>query len=132
MSSFKEHKAYIDSKGTFQLECSPKIFSEEEYQFLRKYGHWCEALTKGVLLPYRPEQEQFIRVARGLSEPTTENERTWWKYQARVKMERENPNKFKLSYQLDDDTFYTREQAKQLKRTMGSVNYRGHLKGMGE
>lgn len=132
MSSQAEHLAYIKEKGSFPLECNPAIFSEEELQFLRHYGHWCRALEQGILQPISTEQEQFIAMTKGVKEAETAHEKTWWRYSMRIKMEREIPEKFQLHYQLDDDTFYTREQAKQLKRTMGSVNYRGHLKGMGE
>lgn len=47
MSEKIKHQNLIKSKGDFAVDCSHAIFSEEELETLRKYGHWFMALTRG-------------------------------------------------------------------------------------
>ena len=52
---------------------------DAERRLLAKYGRWMEALSAGAVLPLTPEQEQFVRVARGEEPPRTDFERVWMK-----------------------------------------------------
>lgn len=52
---------------------------ERERHILLHYGRWMEALSSGKLQALTPEQEHFVRVARGSDEPDTEFERVWVK-----------------------------------------------------
>lgn len=52
---------------------------ESERLLLLRYGRWLEALSSGTLQALTPEQEHFVRVARGSDEPRTEFERAWVK-----------------------------------------------------
>jgi hypothetical protein len=52
---------------------------ESESRLLLRYGRWLEALSSGLLQPLTPEQEHFVRVARGADAPATEFERAWVK-----------------------------------------------------
>ncbi len=46
---------------------------------LARYGYWLEALASGALAPITPEQQQFVRVARGDAEPQSAFEVVWVK-----------------------------------------------------
>jgi hypothetical protein len=52
---------------------------EHERQLLLRYGRWLEALSAGILQALTPEQEHFVRVARGDEAPSNEFERVWVK-----------------------------------------------------
>jgi uncharacterized protein YifE (UPF0438 family) len=52
---------------------------ERERLLLLRYGRWMEALSAGIIQALTPEQEQFVRVARGRQEPHTDFERAWVK-----------------------------------------------------
>lgn len=52
---------------------------ERERRLLLRYGRWLEALSAGIVQALTPEQERFVRVARGSEEPQTEFERAWIK-----------------------------------------------------
>jgi hypothetical protein len=53
---------------------------DRERLLLLRYGRWLEALSTGTLQAVTPEQEHFVRVARGTEEPRTEFERAWVKF----------------------------------------------------
>jgi|GEM_PF-1261665 len=73
-----DHAAYL-AKHDFVIP--PGNFTPAEAELLMKFGRWMEALASGVLTPTTPSQEQFVRAARGETEPTTEFERAWAKVQ---------------------------------------------------
>jgi uncharacterized protein YifE (UPF0438 family) len=52
---------------------------ERERFLLLRYGRWLEALSTGMIPALTPEQEHFVRVARGSEEPRTDFERAWVK-----------------------------------------------------
>lgn len=52
---------------------------ERERLLLLRYGRWLEALSTGIIPALTPEQEHFVRVARGSEEPRTNFERAWVK-----------------------------------------------------
>lgn len=52
---------------------------ERERHILLRYGRWLEALSSGKIPALTPEQEHFVRVARGSDKPDTEFERVWVK-----------------------------------------------------
>jgi hypothetical protein len=52
---------------------------ERERLLLLRYGRWLEAFSAGILQALTPEQEHFVRVARGSEEPRTEIELAWVK-----------------------------------------------------
>jgi hypothetical protein len=53
---------------------------ERERLLLLRYGRWLEALSTGIVQALTPEQEHFVRVARGDEEPITDFERAWVKF----------------------------------------------------
>jgi uncharacterized protein YifE (UPF0438 family) len=72
----EDHAAYL-AKHDFGIP--PGNFTPAEKELLTKYGRWMEALASGDLAPATAGQEQFVRVARGEGEPTTDFERAWLK-----------------------------------------------------
>ncbi len=54
----------------------------DERDLLARYGHWMQALAEGRIAPTTPDQEQFIRAARGDAEPRSPFEAVWVKRQA--------------------------------------------------
>jgi uncharacterized protein YifE (UPF0438 family) len=109
MSNKKEHFIYIKQKGEFNIRCSNAIFSNLEITLLRKYGYWFSALINGDLEPITKIQEEFILTFKESKTPVTFHEKTWFKYVGRLKLEKENPEKFKLNYSLKGDDFFSRE-----------------------
>jgi uncharacterized protein YifE (UPF0438 family) len=72
----EDHAAYL---AQHDFAIPPGDFSPAEKALLTKYGRWMEALVSGALSPATPGQEQFVRVARGEGEPSTDFERVWAK-----------------------------------------------------
>ena len=57
------HQVYLQ-QADFVPEC-PTVFSAEEQATLARYGRWMEALASGAIAPSTPDQEHFVRAARG-------------------------------------------------------------------
>ncbi|MDN3203778.1 DUF413 domain-containing protein [Algoriphagus sediminis] len=126
MSTLSDHLRYLHQSGEFTIDVSLAIFSPEEIENLRRFGHWYEALTLGLIEPVSEPQKEFIRSARGEKSPTTEHEIAWYKYLGRKKLESDDPDKFKLNYQAREKGFYTRQQFKQMRSMMGSEMNKNH------
>ena len=58
------------------------VLSQQEREFLDKYGDWLERLESGRILPTTERQVQFLAVIRGEREPQHPNEHLWLKVQA--------------------------------------------------
>lgn len=72
-----DHAALL-SRHDFVLPANNGL-DERERLLLLRYGRWLEALSTGILQALTPEQEHFVRVARGSEEPITDFERAWVK-----------------------------------------------------
>jgi uncharacterized protein YifE (UPF0438 family) len=120
----KTHFNYIEAKGKFTVACNHIIFSDIEIELLEKYGHWFEALTSGELSPFNPEQKQFVEAARLNIPPQTDYEKVWVKYIKRRQIESKAGSILYTSPMPEDDTFYSRDMAINLKRKMFG-DYRG-------
>jgi uncharacterized protein YifE (UPF0438 family) len=81
MDTSNDHAAYL-ARRDFVIP--PGDFTPDERDLLAKYGRWLEALAAGALAPTTPNQELFVRTARGEREPETAFERAW----AKVERER--------------------------------------------
>ncbi|MCU0358783.1 MAG: DUF413 domain-containing protein [Cyclobacteriaceae bacterium] len=126
MSEEIKHKQLISEKGPFIIDCNLKIFTDEEIQILKKYGHWFHALTHGDLNPFTLAQARFIKVAQNEETPVTVEEKAWFKYLGRKRIEADLGDRLHVHYEIDQDSFYNRDQAKQLRSTMGKVIYKTH------
>lgn len=122
----KTHLDYIKAKGKFTIACNQIIFSDVEIELLEKYGHWFEALTSGTLLPFNPEQKQFVEVARQNTSPQTDYEKVWVKYIKRRQIEAKAGAILYTPPMPKDDTFYSRDMAINLKKTMFRVTRENH------
>ncbi len=122
----QEHLNYIKTHGAFTIDCGTAIFSIDEIEILEKYGNWFAALTNGTLIPFTDIQERFIKVSHGNEDPFSPEERAWFKYLGRKKVEAKFGDKLTVHYIQDDDPFYSRDMVKSLRKTMFAVTSGNH------
>lgn len=108
MSTKEEHLQLIRARGNFIVDCSHEIFSTEELEILQRYGYWFEALETGKLEPFTERQSRFSEIVKGNELPLPLEERAWFKYRRRKKIERESPERFQIEYRLENE-FFSRE-----------------------
>lgn len=53
------------------------VLTQQEHEFLDKYGHWLDRLESGAILPSTDRQSQFLAVIRGEAAPQHANEHLW-------------------------------------------------------
>src|SRR5690606_13760045 len=122
------HLHYVQ-QGEFPFRCNPSLFSDEEHALIMRWGHWYDALCTGRIAAITPAQEAFIAAVKGATPPNEVHAAAWWRYCKRLVIEERHAPAMNSSYQTDSDTFYSREMAKQLRKTMGGVNLREHKRG---
>ena len=66
-------------KGGYRVELGPQYTPLEAY-FIHNLGFYLDALASGVLAPFHPSQEHFIRAIRGEVPPDSEAETAWIKF----------------------------------------------------
>jgi uncharacterized protein YifE (UPF0438 family) len=115
------HKKLLKEKGEFKIDCSLAIFSEEEIEILKTFGHWFKALTEGELQPFTDLQKEFLLVARGEKDPVSLHEKAWFRYIRRKQIEKDYGDRLHVQHHLDGDTFYSREQVKQVRSSVRST-----------
>jgi uncharacterized protein len=120
------HLDYIRGKGSFNVDCNHSIFSTDELEILKKYGHWMLALANGDLEPFTELQREFLLVASNQKEAVSTFERAWEKYQGRKNVEAKYGDKLKVQYAPESDGFYNREMAKQQRKMMYDVIRKTH------
>lgn len=126
MSTKQEHLDLIATKGKFTMNCNHGSFSTEEIEMLENYGHWFNALTTGSLKPITDAQQRFILVATGTEYPFSLEEVAWWKYLDQTSYETRRRDGVIIQYYPQNDTFYSRDMAKQLRSTMFKVTRENH------
>lgn len=99
---------------------------KDEEKIVEKYGHWFEALTYGDLEPFTELQKNFVKVAQGEADPISIEEIAWFKYMERKKIEEKYPNIADINYRYEEEGFYTRKMAKQMKSMMYSEMGKNH------
>lgn len=132
MNSKGEHLEYLSHKGLFSIDCDLIIFSKEEIESLEKWGHWFTALVSGELKPFTESQERFIKVMKREVDPSTVEERAWFKYLGRKAVEKKYGNKLKVKYGAEDDTFYSIVDKKKMNKITFSTVAQNHHKGLSE
>jgi uncharacterized protein YifE (UPF0438 family) len=76
-----EHRKLL-SQQDFPVEhLAAPWFSPEERETLRKFGRWMQALCTGSIAPFTDEQRHIIAAIRNETEPISEYEGLWLKYQ---------------------------------------------------
>lgn len=129
LSLKEEHLRILAQQAKFEVKCSHAIFSVEELEALEQYGHWLQALASGALPPISPAQQRFVEVAQGQRMPVSLHEKAWFKYLGRTKLEAEKGEALKIEYHLLEDSFYSRDMAKQLRRGMRATLSEAHRAG---
>ncbi len=76
---FPEEHLQVLFDGGYDVDLSDDYGPIVQY-FIRYYGKYTMAITNGTLKPFYPEQEDFLRVARGEAPPTNEVEKGWLKF----------------------------------------------------
>lgn len=128
MTDKQQHVEFIKSKGNFQIDCKTNIFNIDEIEILKKYGHWFKALCDGTLNSITELQNRFIQVANGEIEPFSLEEKAWFKYLGRKKVEAKYGDSLDRVYYPEEDTFYNREMYKKQRSTMYGVMNENHRK----
>ncbi|HNU57072.1 MAG TPA: DUF413 domain-containing protein [Flavobacteriales bacterium] len=119
----------LGRRSDFPFACDPRLFSDEQYATIRRWGHWCQGLSNGTLTPFTEAQQRFVAAVKGATPPEEPHAAAWWRYLKRRAIEEKHSAAMRSSHQVDADTFYNRDMAKQLRRTMGGVNLREHKRG---
>ena len=105
LNTKEAHLQYIRDKGEFLVDCSHYIFSSEEIEILQKFGYWFRALTDGTLSPFTELQKRFIAVVNKEDDPVSIEEKAWFKYLGRKKLEIEKPEAFQANYYYEKLAF---------------------------
>src|SRR5688572_19251696 len=80
MAAPQPHQLYLQRRG--YVPPDPASLTAQEIDLLDRYCFWMDALAGGVIAPTTPEQEHFVRAARGEAAPETAFERVWAKVAA--------------------------------------------------
>jgi uncharacterized protein YifE (UPF0438 family) len=80
MNAPPDHQALLRRKD-FKPEVARGVLDFTEITLLRKYGHWLNGLVNGTIKPVTLAQKHFLQVHQGESEPETDYERVWRRYQ---------------------------------------------------
>jgi len=124
----REHRKLAIQRD-FPFECDPRLFSDEQHSLIRRWGHWYQGLTTGVLPPITEAQHRFVEAVNGATAPDEPHAAAWWRYLKRLAIEEKHGDAMRSSHQVDADTFYNRDMVKQVRKTMGGVNLREHKRG---
>ena len=130
MTGKKQHLDYITECGPFTIDCNLIIFSIEEVEILKKYGHWFAAIEDGTLESLTKKQQFFIDVCKGLKQPMSIHELAWFRYTERRKIEKDKGDKLYQTPQLNQDTFYSRQYVKQLRKTVTKTVWENHTQSL--
>ncbi len=126
MSLKQDHIDFIKRSEEFHIDCNSIIFNLDEIEILKKYGHWFKALCDGILQPVTDLQHRFVQVAKGEIEPFSMEEKAWFKYLGRKKVEAKYGDSLNRVYVPEEDSFYDREMVKKQRRMMSSEIGKNH------
>ncbi len=124
----QDHLNYLNERGEFTFACNQIIFDESELALIIRYGHWFEGLQNGDLVPLNEEQKRFVLVANFKEKPISTHEKVWFKYLKRMEIEAKSKDTLYKEPSLNDDTFYSRKMAKQMKKQVFGVISSAHKK----
>lgn len=129
MEAMRQQHRALAAQQDFTFRCDPRLFSDEQYALITRWGHWYQGLSSGSLTPITEPQKHFVQAVKGPNPPEEPHAAAWWRYCKRLQIEEKHGAAMHSSHQVDSDTFYNRDMAKQLRRTMGGVNLREHKRG---
>lgn len=121
---------YLKKMGPYKID--PKIknlpaFSDEMIKILEKYGHWFEALVEGKLEPYTEKQRMFVDAVKNNS-PFSIEEQAWVLFQKRKNLEKGLKEALNRRPSIAVDTFYSREDVKEVRGAVFGVNMKEHYR----
>jgi uncharacterized protein YifE (UPF0438 family) len=105
----QKHFAYIKEKGPFEISFDFPMLNTEQINFLKKYGHWLDALSKGILEPFTDLQKAFIEVAHNERSPVTPEEKSWFTYCFRLEYDKKYGTDFSGPRRTIKDNSFTQE-----------------------
>lgn len=120
-----EHLAMARQRE-FPFRCDPRLFNDEQHAAIVRWGHWMQALASGRLKPITPAQAAFVTAVNGRNEPTEPYANAWWRYNRRLEIEAKHGAAMHSTWQVDADTFYSREMVKQQRRVTNAANWEAH------
>ena len=112
------HINYLKQKGRFKIDCNPVIFSTEEIEILKRYGHWFKAICEGDLEIITERQRRFVQAMNGEREPFSPEEMAWHKYLGRKQIEAKYGDKLDYDYMPEEDGFYSEDLYKNQQLSM--------------
>lgn len=75
----RAHRFYLKkTRYPLRKDVIKRVTPREE-EILDRYGHWLDALAKGVIPPCTEEQQRFVMAARGFRVPQSRFEIAWAK-----------------------------------------------------
>lgn len=110
----------------FPFRCDPRLFTDEQYAIITRWGHWLQALASGRLVPLNEAQRAFVRAVQSHAPPEEPYAQAWWRYERRARIEATNGKAMHTTYQVDADTFYSRDMVKQQRRVTNATNFGEH------
>ncbi len=109
------------------MDCDHKVFSEDEIEILEKFGHWFDALSRGILKPFTELQERFVLVSKSdKMKPFSPEENAWHKYLGRKRFEKQYGDSLNKQYVLKDCAFHNRDMKRQQNKIMYNVISSNH------
>lgn len=84
------------------------------------------SLGNRSIAPISAAQQRFVEVAQGQRMPVSLHEKAWFKYLGRTRLEAEKGDALKIEYHVLEDSFYSRDMVKQLRRSMRSTLGEAH------
>src|SRR5262245_22472937 len=76
----ERHREFLRKTNFFVPESVSRKVTPAQLDLLVRYGHWLDALAKGILAPVTPEQEHFVLAAAGRADPVSDFEVAWVAY----------------------------------------------------
>ncbi len=113
-SEKEKHLFYLKSK--FHISCSKELFNEKEIKLLENYGAWLEALYLHKINPISKGQVDFIEQIEKETISDNEYVKVWFKYIKRLEIEKKFGDKLNITYSIDNNDFYKREDYYKLHR----------------
>src|SRR5690606_28819491 len=118
MPTERDRHLALARREDFPFACDPRLFSDEEYALVRRWGYWYQGLTDGELKPLTAAQRAFVAAVGAATPPTAPHAAAWWRYRKRRAIEQKYGASMHQVPEANDDTFYSRAMVKQQRRPM--------------
>lgn len=78
-NAFPPPQLRLTQQGGYDVTLGDEYSATAQY-WIRNYGKYLMAMTKGKYVPYHPEEERFIAVVKGEETPRDDAEKGWLKF----------------------------------------------------